>query len=288
MSLLTGSEADQSLQEHHPFRPKWYLNGFPKSGLHWVSLLMMPLATELPSYDVVFDGSWTGTFKHNSWTNEWWDLGRWAYRASLLQPGFFMHTHTGYKPEIEQFLRMSGAAHVFIYRDLRDVVVSQAHHVTSDDDERFIHPGKAFYRQLDTFEDVIKACITGIGPFPGIFDRWELYAPWLDVDWVFKASFDDLKGDILEVCRQLIDYGMHRVADVFEADVQLGYEKRTKLAATMALCGTLTHKSSTFREGKTGGWREHFTPEIVDLFKETDSNGWLKRLGYAKDDNWGV
>ena len=288
MELLTGSEADKSLVENHPFRPKFYLNGFPKAGLHWVGLMVMPLATQLPAYDVVFDTSWTGTFKFNSWTTEWWELERWAYRSSLLQPGFFMHTHTGYTPEIEQFLRLLGVAHVFIYRDLRDVVVSQAHHIMSDDDERFVHPGKPFYRKLGSFEAVIKACIEGIGPFPGIFERWELYAPWLDVDWVFKIAFDDLQNEPLETARRLIMYSASRVADIFDAELTLPYDSRTKLAAMMVLCGTLKHKSSTFRKGTSGGWREHFTPAIVDLFKQCDTNGWLKRLGYVRDDSWGV
>ena len=47
-----------------------------------------------------------------------------------------------------------------------------------------------------------------------------------------------------------------------------------------------TDASPTFREGKTGGWREAFTDRHKRLFKESDAGGWLVRLGYEENDNW--
>jgi sulfotransferase 6B1 len=44
-------------------------------------------------------------------------------------------------------------------------------------------------------------------------------------------------------------------------------------------------RSPTFRQGKSGGWRKHFTPEIRDLFKQT-AGQLLIDLGYEKDLNW--
>jgi len=44
--------------------------------------------------------------------------------------------------------------------------------------------------------------------------------------------------------------------------------------------------SPTFRKGTTGQWRSEFSEEHVRLFKETDKNGELVRLGFAKDRDW--
>jgi hypothetical protein len=44
-------------------------------------------------------------------------------------------------------------------------------------------------------------------------------------------------------------------------------------------------KSRTFRSGKTGGWREHFTDEHKQLFKDV-AGDLLIKLGYEKNNNW--
>jgi hypothetical protein len=44
-------------------------------------------------------------------------------------------------------------------------------------------------------------------------------------------------------------------------------------------------KSHTFRAGKTGGWKEHFTPEHKALFKEV-AGDLLVQLGYEQDNDW--
>jgi hypothetical protein len=44
-------------------------------------------------------------------------------------------------------------------------------------------------------------------------------------------------------------------------------------------------KSHTFRSGKTGGWREHFTEEHKKLFKYV-AEDLVVKLGYERDDDW--
>jgi hypothetical protein len=44
-------------------------------------------------------------------------------------------------------------------------------------------------------------------------------------------------------------------------------------------------KSHTFRSGKAGGWKEHFTEEHKRLFKDVTGD-LLVRLGYEKSDDW--
>jgi hypothetical protein len=44
-------------------------------------------------------------------------------------------------------------------------------------------------------------------------------------------------------------------------------------------------KSPTFRSGKTGEWKKHFTDEHKKIFKEV-AGDLLVKLGYEKDNNW--
>ena len=44
-------------------------------------------------------------------------------------------------------------------------------------------------------------------------------------------------------------------------------------------------KSHTFRSGKTGGWKQHFTDEHKKLFKEV-AGDLLVKLGYEQDNSW--
>ena len=44
-------------------------------------------------------------------------------------------------------------------------------------------------------------------------------------------------------------------------------------------------KSPTFRSGKTGEWKKHFTDEHKRIFKDV-AEDLLVKLGYEKDENW--
>ena len=59
-----------------------------------------------------------------------------------------------------------------------------------------------------------------------------------------------------------------------------------RASALQALAeGVDPRRSPTFRRGKAGAWREHFSPETKALFKEV-SGDLLIRLGYEEDHNW--
>ena len=122
---------------------KIYICGFPKSGLHLAEL--MGFATAGP----VEPKNWLGSFDDNSWSTKWVNIDRYIERVKEHPPGTMLKGHTGYRPEIEKAFFENGTAVAFIYRDLRDVAVSQAYHVLSDKDNQ-VHPGKEIYKQIIT------------------------------------------------------------------------------------------------------------------------------------------
>jgi len=266
------------------YQPKWYLNGFPKAGLHLLDQMVMSISKPVPPA-FTHGGHWAGTYKFNSWTNQPKDIEYVLRGVSRLQPGTFVKGHAGWSLDFQDFAFYLGVAMVFIYRDLRDVAVSQAHHILSTDDVNFRHPAKATYRALGGFDEVLKAVIEGLGPFPGITERWELFAPWLEVGWVHKVKFEELLEEREKHAVEMLNYALHRTVDVYDMGLKADTDLFGTVAQRMVDASKNPHMSPTFRKGKTGGWKDAFTDEHKELFKMLD-NGWLVRLGYEEDDSW--
>ena len=274
--------------EQNVFAPRWYLMGFPKAGTHLLVSLFQPFAQPMPP-TLLHAREWVGTFDHHSWSTEWLDVERQMYYLGQLRPGHYYKGHCGYTESLERFLWFSGVAFVFIYRDLRDVCVSQLHHIR-DDNDVWTHPDKELYREMSE-SDALAAIITGInrpdgGRFDGIVERWALYAPWLGIDWICPVRYEDAISDLEGTAERLIEYGINRLGRIFGLQVHAPGPGLADMVEQMAAAARDTGKSATFRRGGSGHWREYFTPRHVALFKEHDPDNWLVRLGYEDSPDW--
>ena len=268
----------------YPYDGRYYLNAFPKAGLHLIALMVYPLARP---QEMRTEGMkpWAGTFTDHSWTTNWRPIDMVLWRCAELSAGRFMYAHAGYRRELERFLWWLGAAHIFVFRDLRDVAVSQAHHILSEDDD-MMHPDKDLFRALGSFENVLVACIKGYCKFAGLIERWELYAPWIDVPWVQKVAYEDALEHPRAVAEAILDYGLARRAQVSGSSFKFKEDKKAEVLDEMVRAGKLTQASPTFREGKSGGWRKHFTPRVRDVFRKAGGDTWLVSMGYEEDEEW--
>lgn len=269
--------------------PKYLLNGAPKHGLHLLVMLAEGICTALPRS--IYNGdAWAGTFKQNSFTHQWQEMDRWFFLLSRLQQGQYVKGHFGWREDVNTFMRLSRMAHVFITRDLRDVAVSQAHHVLAGPDKLRHHPGKDMYKTIEMesgFDGVLEAIITGTGPFLGVCDLFEPYAHWLDEEWVHHIKFEDALEDLGATAKGMLSYGIDQFTrdiwqDRFVVEGAL-FEQATKKMATMA---GVKEASPTFRHGVAGDWVTAFKDRHVQLFKEHDRGQWLVQLGYEENDNW--
>ena len=152
---------------------KWYLNGFPKSGLHLAVQLIKPLAEAMPPGQMR-DKPWAGTFSHHSWSTNWDKLQLRMYQLSDLGPGRYYKAHCGWLHDIEAFMWMLGVCHVFIYRDFRDVAVSQAHHIMDDIGN---HPGRERFKALGGKDRILAAVILGLDEYPGVMNDGNCMLP---------------------------------------------------------------------------------------------------------------
>jgi len=257
--------------------PKLYLDGFPKAGLHLAVRYVLGLGLTAHDYEY----NWVGT---NPWTVQRANLHTWAPNINKLQEGEYTKGHTGWLQTIEMSLIMQKIGVLFIYRDLRDVVVSQTYHIMNPDNEKAIHPGKAAYEGM-TKEEVMLAVIEGNGEYDGIIPRWETYAPWLDSDWALPLRYEEMLANPYATANKIYDYALEVMQAASGAALVVPDKFRKAVVVTMMKLSKETHLSATFRKGGSGGWRNEFTPAVTEAFKAHE-NGWLARLGYEKDDRW--
>jgi hypothetical protein len=264
--------------------PRLYLNGFPKSGLHLLWTWALPFVKE-----AAIMPPWAGTFQGNAWTTAWSENGSLFERLDCLQPGTFLKGHCGWRQDIEDYMQENGIVHVFVFRDPRDVAVSQAHHIlganerTGEIGKILFHPGADAIKEATggDFDAVLSACIAGMDEWEGVIKRWELYAGWLDVPWVLSLKFEDMREKAFEMAQLMIRYVYGRAARA--AGFKMGLYQEDLDSATRHLLHVADEArkySPTYRKGTSGGWREAFTDEHIELWKEHDPTGWVERLGY--------
>jgi hypothetical protein len=106
--------------------------------------------------------------------------------------------------------------------------------------------------------------------------RYEGVFQWLEQKHVMCIRFEDLINQ-----RDITLNGM--LDEVEKTDYQIPTPRAHAL--TILAEAIQPSKSHTFRSGKTGGWREHFTEEHKKLFLDV-AGDLLVRLGYEKSNNW--
>jgi sulfotransferase 6B1 len=180
-------------------------------------------------------------------------------------------------PENASFLTGSGRANFFIYRDPRDMLISQVFFATDMHEEHGMH---AYYNSLPDFGARLNVAITGIDRdnlrMVSVRQRYEGVFAWLQQKNVMCIRFEDLINNRDATLLAMLD----------EVE-KTGYKIPTprEQALSILVDAIQPKKSHTFRSGKTGGWTQHFTEEHKKLFKEV-AGDLLIRLGYEKNNDW--
>jgi hypothetical protein len=170
-----------------------------------------------------------------------------------------------------------GRVNYFIYRDPRDMLVSQVFFATDMHEEHGMHE---FYKSLPDFGERLKVAITGIDrnglKMVGVKQRYESVFQWLKQPGVMCIRFEDLinKRDVtLNAMLDEVEKTGYKIPALREKSVAILVE------------AIQPKKSHTFRSGKTGGWKEYFSDEHKSLFKDV-AGDLLVRLGYEENNNW--
>jgi Sulfotransferase domain len=252
--------------------PPVFGNSKPKSGSHLLLQILSGFTQIMPYRYVDADPIRTITKDGRRRTSDeiLFDLRR--APSGVICWGYLEATK-----EIVSFLTSSGRVNYFIYRDPRDMLVSQVFFATDMYEEHGMHN---YYKSLPDFGARLKVAITGIDQdglhMVSVKQRYEGVFQWLEQKNVMCIRFEELinnRDTTLNVMLDEVEKTGHKIPTPREQ------------ALSILIEAIQPKKSRTFRSGKTGGWREHFTDENKKLFKDV-AGDLLVRLGYEKNNNW--
>ena len=175
------------------------------------------------------------------------------------------------------FLTSAGRVNYFIYRDPRDLLVSQVFFATDMHEGHGMHD---YYNSLPDISARLKVAITGIDRdgirMVSVKERYEGVFQWLEQKNVLCLRFEDLINNRNATLNAMLDE-----VDKTGYKIPMSREK----ALENLIESIQPKKSHTFRAGKTGGWKTYFTEEHKTLFKDI-AGDLVVRLRYEKSNDW--
>lgn len=252
--------------------PPVFGNSKPKSGSHLLLQILNGFTHIMPYKYVAADPVRTITREGRRKTKE-----EILAELNSIPRGVIGWGYVEAAPENVSFLCRPERVNYFIYRDPRDMLVSQVFFATDMHEEHGMHE---YYKSLPDFGERLKIAITGIDReglhMVGVKQRYEGVFDWLDQKHVLCIRFEDL-----------IDNRDALLNAMLEEVEETGYNIPIPRAEALSILREAIQpgKSHTFRSGKTGGWREHFTEDHRKLFKDV-AGDLLVRLGYEQSNDW--
>lgn len=252
--------------------PPIFGNAKPKSGSHLLLQILSGFTRIMPARYVAAEPirTITKTGDRRSQREILKDLQH-------IPPGVIGWGYLEATPENVRFLCQPGRVNYFIYRDPRDMLISHVHFATDMYEDHGMH---AHYKSLPDFGARLKVAITGIEQgglkMVSVRQRYEGVLEWLRQQHVMCVRYEDLvenRDPTLAVMLDAVDRTGYRIP--------LPREK----ALGVLKAAIQPKRSRTFRSGKTGAWREHFTPEHKRLFLDV-AGDLLIQLGYEENDAW--
>ncbi len=209
-------------------------------------------------------------------------------RLSQCLNGEIFRGHIAANKELIGFFARHPIKHIFIYRDLRDVIISMYFGWERNQGVVDSWPFR-YFKSLKSEEQKISFLIEGWPdchsscdfPFeidyPNIGERFSENLPWLSNEDCLAIKFEDLapidkRPKLLETVARYL----------------LGERLTSKECMRMVLAmeqGCNPASSKTFRKGVSGEWQRYFTKEQKRTFKDV-AGQYLIDLGYERDFDW--
>lgn len=252
--------------------PPVFGNSKPKSGSHLL-LQVLNGFTQIMPYKYV-DADPVRTIKKDG---ERWTADSIAASLRAVPSGVIGWGYVEASPENVAVLCKPGRVNYFIYRDPRDMLVSQVFFATDMHGEHGMHD---YYNALPDFGARLNVAITGIDKdglkMVSVKQRYDGVFQWLEQKDGMCIRFEELINNR--------DVTLNAMLNEVE---KTGYKIPTprEKALPVLVDAIQPKKSHTFRSGKTGGWKQYFTEEHKKLFKDV-AGDLLVRLGYEKNNNW--
>ena len=254
--------------------PVLFANSFPKSGTHLLTQVLSGLTKLGPAVESGLPA--IVTYKG--------DTGRTRSTREILadlqrfEPGDIGYGHLHALPEIVERLCRPDFCAYFILRDPRDVVVSHVHYVSEMASDHILH--RYYATELEDFSARLRTSILGLPQaefaFPDVQARFEPYLGWLERPEVLTLQYEALIQE-----RELA------LGRIWQHAQARGFASQIPEAESIARLNQAIDpaRSPTFRQGRTGGWMNHFGPADKALFKKV-AGDLLIHLGYEAGYDW--
>lgn len=247
-------------------------NSFPKSGTY----LLFSILQSIPGVK-----DW-GNFiaSKPSFTYREIDSRKISKKINSLVGNELVGAHIFYSKDVYKTILEKNCIIFFIYRDPRDIVISEANYLY---DMNRYHRLHKYFKKFPDLNDRIMFSIKGDEfyktpiPYLNIKDRFNKYKEWMYYKDVFSIRYEDLiYNEKEEYIKNIINfYKEHSSNNNFNTD----------LIVKKAIKNSEPKKSHTYRTGKSEGWKKIFTEEHKKVFKDI-AGDLLIDLGYEKDLNW--
>jgi hypothetical protein len=269
----------------HRFSPgsRVLVNSMPKAGTHLVTSLL----EQFP--DLMFSGR-HHSFRHfappdapppDQETELRVDWRRLERALASVNRGQWMTGHFSAEPRLLALLNQLDYKIVSIIRDPRDVAVSSVYYF-SGLKRHYLY--EDFNTNLKTMDERLMAVIEGLPAtstrrgLGDIAHRIRRYALWLENPSTYGCRFEQLVGargggTLAKQREEIRRLGNHIDRPLSDDEIDVVASK------------TWSTRVSTFRKGRIGDWRNHFSDEHIAAFKEIAGDQ-LIALGYEQDNDW--
>ena len=251
--------------------PAILVNSFPKSGTHLLKQVFEPLGFD----DYLQHPSSLPSFPHKVR-----EVERDIKDINNIVNNELICAHFFSREKLTSCLSKLNIIHFFIYRDLRDVVLSEMFYLKSINKLHALH---SVFKNLENDNQRIKFAIMGNDyiqtkyPYPNISERFAWYKDWITDAFCYDIRFEDLINNDTqhEQVTMIINHLKSRGVKIDNINKYIA----------MSLDNLQPKNSHTYRKGGRGNWKTYFNKEHRDLFKEYAGN-LLIELNYESDSNW--
>ncbi len=251
--------------------PPILCNSFPKSGSHLLSSILSVIPG-VKNFGTVTN-SLTSFFDSIPTTKE--DI---QYQLTHLAPGEIAVGHLFHDTTYIPILQSKNVVNYFIYRDLRDVIISEAYDIAFTHSWHKLHK---YFKLLRDMEERIAFTIDGTTSnfsysYPNIYQRFQSYKNWMVDKNIFLIRFEDLLGEKrVTTVSQIVDFYLSRTSRKLD---------RTEII-NQALKIIDSKNVHLFMQNKVSIWRQKLSTRQKQHFAEI-AGDLLVELGYEANQKW--
>ena len=180
-----------------------------------------------------------------------------------IVPNEVLGAHLGHSKETTEAFRQKNALHLFIWRDPRDVVISEAYYLAKMNRWHAMHQ---IFARLKNPQDRIRLAIEGDGTerYPPAAVRFGEYSNWLSDPTCSALRYEEL------IDPDLRSRPLQRIAAAYE---KAGGKVANREGLVQEMIEAIDpRKSHTFNKGGKDRWRNEMSESNLQLFMDQFSN----------------